>query len=101
MQYYLPPLYVTGVPISTQWEPSGHYYPIQIAQYGLSHYSKYLVDGEPEVVALLTGSEQELDDWQVGSKTTVRSVWDEELKSDVVEFQSPGWFTVGAVLVWY
>jgi heparosan-N-sulfate-glucuronate 5-epimerase len=30
-----------GVPISSQWKPSGHLYPIQIAQYGLSHYSKW------------------------------------------------------------
>uniref|UniRef100_A0A9J8CZ41 heparosan-N-sulfate-glucuronate 5-epimerase n=1 Tax=Cyprinus carpio carpio TaxID=630221 RepID=A0A9J8CZ41_CYPCA len=29
---------VEGVPISTQWSPEGHFYPIQIAQYGLSHY---------------------------------------------------------------
>lgn len=37
---------VDGVPISTQWGSQGHYYPIQIAQYGLSHYSKYLVSSE-------------------------------------------------------
>lgn len=27
-----------GVPVSTQWEPQGYYYPTQIAQFGLSHY---------------------------------------------------------------
>ncbi|CAD5115988.1 DgyrCDS4924 [Dimorphilus gyrociliatus] len=37
---------VDGVPISTQWGSQGHYYPIQIAQYGLSHYSKYLASNE-------------------------------------------------------
>lgn len=36
-----------GVPISTQWEPQGYYYPTQIAQFGLSHYSKNLTDPEP------------------------------------------------------
>ena len=36
--------YLTGVPISAQWAQKGYYYPIQIAQYGLSHYSKYLSD---------------------------------------------------------
>uniref|UniRef100_A0A8C2HWE0 heparosan-N-sulfate-glucuronate 5-epimerase n=1 Tax=Cyprinus carpio TaxID=7962 RepID=A0A8C2HWE0_CYPCA len=35
---------VEGVPISTQWSPEGHFYPIQIAQYGLSHYSKNLTE---------------------------------------------------------
>lgn len=29
------------VPITTQWDPKGYYYPTQIAQYGLSHLSKY------------------------------------------------------------
>lgn len=36
-----------GVPISTQWEAQGYYYPTQIAQFGLSHYSKNLTDPEP------------------------------------------------------
>ena len=29
------------VPVTTQWNPAGYYYPTQIAQYGLSHLSKY------------------------------------------------------------
>lgn len=33
--------------MSTQWEPQGYYYPTQIAQFGLSHYSKNLTDPEP------------------------------------------------------
>lgn len=36
-----------GVPLSTQWEIQGYYYPTQIAQFGLSHYSKNLTDPEP------------------------------------------------------
>lgn len=36
-----------GVPVSTQWEAQGYYYPTQIAQFGLSHYSKNLTDPEP------------------------------------------------------
>lgn len=36
-----------GVPISTQWEVLGYPYPTQIAQFGLSHYSKNLTDPEP------------------------------------------------------
>ena len=30
-----------GVPVSSQWLKSGHLYPTQIAQYGLSHWSKW------------------------------------------------------------
>lgn len=35
------------VPISTQWQATGYFYPTQIAQFGLSHYSKNLTDPEP------------------------------------------------------
>lgn len=30
-----------GVPVSSQWNKDGHLYPIQIAQFGLSHFSKW------------------------------------------------------------
>ncbi|XP_017562160.1 glucuronic acid epimerase a [Pygocentrus nattereri] len=42
---------VEGVPISTQWGPQGYFYPIQIAQYGLSHYSKNLTEKPPDMKA--------------------------------------------------
>ena len=41
-------LFMTGVPLSTQWGPQGYFYPIQISQYGLSHYSKFAVEKEPQ-----------------------------------------------------
>ena len=28
-----------GVPLSTQWNPKGYFYPTQIAQFALAHYS--------------------------------------------------------------
>jgi len=34
----------TEVPMSSQWNSDGYYYPTQIAQYGLSHYSKYVAE---------------------------------------------------------
>ncbi|GMS88597.1 hypothetical protein PENTCL1PPCAC_10772 [Pristionchus entomophagus] len=37
---------LTGVPMSTQWSVTPYYYPIQIAQYGLEHYSRLLSQGE-------------------------------------------------------
>ena len=46
---------ITGVPISSQWQSSGHSYAIQIAQFGLSHFSKHLTVGKPRVVTLDSG----------------------------------------------
>ncbi|XP_031641142.1 D-glucuronyl C5-epimerase B [Contarinia nasturtii] len=46
-----------GVPISTQWEAQGYYYPTQIAQFGLSHYSKNLTDPEPRRKVIEDGDE--------------------------------------------
>ena len=80
------------MPVSTQWEPNGHYYPIQIAQFALSHYSKYLQEGEPDRKSLLTGSEDDLDTWSKESRTFVRSMWDRSRLSDVIEFQSSGMY---------
>lgn len=45
-----------GVPISTQWEIQGYYYPTQIAQFGLSHYSKNLTEPEPRSKILEDGT---------------------------------------------
>lgn len=46
---------VDGVPVSTQWESQGYYYPTQIAQFGLSHYSKNLTEPEPRVTIIEDG----------------------------------------------
>lgn len=45
-----------GVPISTQWEVQGYFYPTQIAQFGLSHYSKNLTEPEPRFKIIEDGS---------------------------------------------
>ncbi|WAR14505.1 GLCE-like protein [Mya arenaria] len=78
-----------GVPVSTQWEASGHFYPIQIAQFGLSHYSKHLVEGKPTVTRLITGNDLDLDLWAYSSsKTTARSLFDRTRQSDVIQFKT-------------
>lgn len=33
---------ILGVPMSIQWNPIPYYYPIQIAQFSLQHYSRYI-----------------------------------------------------------
>lgn len=55
---------IDGVPISTQWESQGYYYPTQIAQFGLSHYSKNLTDPEPRR-KIIEDAEKELANWHI------------------------------------
>ena len=90
MHYHSSTLSPAGVPISTQWEPSGHQYPIQIAQFGLSHYSKQIVDGPPKSSNLLTGNDLDLDLWRYNGKVAPRSMFDRGRNTDVIEFQTSG-----------
>lgn len=52
--------YISGlynVPISNQWKSkseNGHYYPVQIGQFGLSHFNKFLLLGESKFIYLNT-----------------------------------------------
>ena len=41
-----------NVPLSSQWYPKGHFYPTQIAQYGLSHFSKNISESSPKTITL-------------------------------------------------
>jgi len=41
--------------LSTQWSSDGYFYAIQIAQYGLSHYSKNLTEKSVKVRVLENG----------------------------------------------
>lgn len=47
-----------GVPISKQWGAQGYFYPIQIAQFGLSHYSKMMIESERKFHLLGTSKSQ-------------------------------------------
>ncbi|KAI5711010.1 hypothetical protein M8J76_012821 [Diaphorina citri] len=55
---------IEGVPVTTQWDPNGYYYPTQIAQFGLSHYSKNLTEPEPKRTVLEDGDSIQ-GDWVV------------------------------------
>merc|ERR1719483_407691 len=63
-----------GVPVSTQWSPDGYYYPTQIAQFSLSHYSIHITN--PDQI--------ERDEVEVKE---VKLVHDEESSSKVVDFR--------------
>ena len=78
-----------GVPISTQWGSQGYYYPIQIAQYGLSHYSKYLLDTTRVMSVLEDGESGSLGMWQFTS-SSLRTVFDKERNTNILEFNTHG-----------
>ncbi|CAH1773655.1 unnamed protein product [Owenia fusiformis] len=81
---------IEGVPLSTQWGAHGYYYPIQIAQYGLSHFSKFLIEDKPSVTVYENGEDCTDMEWQVsGPASHVRCVPDDEIDSDVLAFKTP------------
>lgn len=77
-----------GVPISTQWEVQGYFYPTQIAQFGLSHYSKNLTEPEPRR-RLVEDGKSILGDWLVPESCATNRVFDGRIGSYVFKFATP------------
>ena len=77
-----------GVPISTQWESQGYYYPTQIAQFGLSHYSKNLTEPEP-YKKLIEDSERARQDWIVPQGSVMSRIYDKRVNSYVMKYATP------------
>ncbi|NXA91697.1 GLCE epimerase, partial [Melanocharis versteri] len=87
---------VEGVPLSTQWGPQGYFYPIQIAQYGLSHYSKNLTEKAPHVEVYETagdgigvGNGVGNGEWTVPKGCSLTTVWDKSRLTSVKHFSCP------------
>ena len=78
-----------GVPISTQWEDSGYYYPVQVAQYGLSHFSKNLTEPRPNVRIMEDGYVIQAK-WQIPKGAFVRRHFNSSLQTHIMEFNSRG-----------
>ncbi|XP_068144007.1 D-glucuronyl C5-epimerase isoform X2 [Drosophila tropicalis] len=57
-----------GVPVSIQWQKSGYFYPTQIAQFALSHYSKNLTEAAPRVHVLEDADANQME-WQIPKAT--------------------------------
>ena len=87
------------MPISTQWGSQGYYYPIQIAQYGLSHYSKHLAaNGRRSVEVIEDGEDEDrvIEAWDVAEGGSLRRTYDKETHSQILRFQTPGeWQNMG------
>lgn len=80
---------VEGVPLSTQWGPQGYFYPIQIAQFAMSHYSKNKTDKPPTKTIYEDGRMLEAKWTPANSQCSVESTVDQEIKSKVVKFHTP------------
>jgi hypothetical protein len=79
-----------GVPVSTQWESQGYYYTTQIAQFGLSHYSKNLTEPDPRRTLLEDAERDLLAHWVVPDGASVSRILDAHTGSHVMQFSSPG-----------
>ncbi|XP_061856139.1 D-glucuronyl C5-epimerase [Colius striatus] len=84
---------VEGVPLSTQWGPQGYFYPIQIAQYGLSHYSKNLTEKPPHVEVYETAEDGDrggrAGEWTVPRGCSLSTVPDKAKFTSVKHFVAP------------
>ncbi|XP_048471987.1 D-glucuronyl C5-epimerase [Rhincodon typus] len=84
---------IEGVPLSTQWGPQGYFYPIQIAQYGLSHYSKNLTERPPHTEVYEIAEKRDKgtrqNDWIMPKGCTVSTVFDKTRSSNVKQFTTP------------
>lgn len=76
-----------GVPVSTQWESQGYYYPTQIAQFGLSHYSKNLTDPEPRR-KIFDDGDREIAKWVVPTSATLDVILDTKLNTKITKFKT-------------
>ncbi|XP_039651115.1 D-glucuronyl C5-epimerase B isoform X2 [Perca fluviatilis] len=82
-----------GVPLSTQWGPQGYFYAIQIAQYGLSHYSKNLTERPPHVEVYDTAEDRDsrasTAPWSVPKGCVLSRVLDKTRATSVRQFSAP------------
>lgn len=74
-----------GVPVSIQWEPRGFYYPTQIAQFGLAHYSKNITEAPPRRKVIYDG-EKVIDGWIVSQDASMIREFDSIKQSNVMRF---------------
>lgn len=61
-----------GVPMSTQWSPEPYFYPVQIAQFALQHYSRFKTNAAP--VSLTLG--EDANQWKLDSDSNIIKLHD-------------------------
>ncbi|KAJ8932754.1 hypothetical protein NQ314_014454, partial [Rhamnusium bicolor] len=72
---------------NVEWESQGYYYPTQIAQFGLSHYSKNLTEPEPRRKTIEDAS-KDLAKWLVPSTAKVDRIFDNLVANKVLKFST-------------
>ena len=73
-----------GVPVSTQWSQAGYYYPTQIAQFSLSHFSTHVASRDTPDKTVIG---DDILDKVLTNKVNADRVIDEESQSLVIEFK--------------
>ncbi|XP_030387198.1 D-glucuronyl C5-epimerase B isoform X2 [Scaptodrosophila lebanonensis] len=78
---------VEGVPVSTQWEKRGYFYPTQIAQFALAHYSKNLTEPEPRVHILEDADGNQME-WTTPKNSNMTRIWHHKFNTNVVQYET-------------
>lgn len=76
-----------GVPVSTQWEKRGYFYPTQIAQFALAHYSKNLTEPVPRIHFLEDADGNQMD-WTTPKTSNMTRIWHHKFNTSIVQFET-------------
>ncbi|XP_073845187.1 D-glucuronyl C5-epimerase [Musca autumnalis] len=76
-----------GVPISTQWEKRGYFYPTQIAQFALSHYSKNITEPPPRI-NILENADDVRSTWHIPKTSNLSRIWHPKFNSSVIQYET-------------
>ncbi|XP_059224462.1 D-glucuronyl C5-epimerase isoform X2 [Stomoxys calcitrans] len=76
-----------GVPISTQWEKKGYFYPTQVAQFALAHYSKNLTEPPPRI-NILENADSIRNKWSVPKSSNLSRIWHPKFNSSVIQYET-------------
>lgn len=81
---------VSGVPISTQWSAAGYFYPTQICQFALSHYTRLLLNATKIKEYTLSDckSSDIITIWKVTKPASLKCIHVNKLDKVVMKFKS-------------
>lgn len=82
---------VEAVPVSSRWGNKEIFYPSEVAEFGLSHFTKHLNADPPERMIYENGEdEKSLANWKcVSSECSAEIVYDQEQRNGVMKFSTP------------
>ena len=80
---------IYGVPVTTQWDKNGYFYATQIAQYGLSHYSKFITKSNGKRTYTVDDGNRS-DVWITRAQSIVKTIFETSRKKNVTYFSTTG-----------